>query len=511
MDTLWHGGVIYPRPGDRPVAALAVVGGRVAGVGGADELRTRWGPPAREVDLRGKAVVPGLIDAHCHLAAYGLIDRREADLRGASSIVEIQARLRAHAGALADDPAGERWLLGRGFEQERLAEGRWPARADLDAVSAVRPVRIVRVCGHALVVNSAGMRRAGIEPAGDGRFTEEAMAPFFRAVPAPDDAEWLAAARWATAEAAAVGWTGVHCLLTDAGEIRALQTLRDAGALPIRVRLQLPFGLLEPARAMGLRTGFGDDRVRLGAVKLFADGSLGARTAALQAPYADDPGNQGTLIHPQEELDRRVAAISEAGFQVAIHAIGDAALDAALTAMERSPRLIPRPRGGAAEHASLAPPALRARMRQLGVVAAVQPPFVLADTWMAARIGAERLPWAYPFRTMRAEGVPLAGSTDCPVEALDAWPAVAAAVHRGGQNPEECLSLVDAIDLFTRGSAYAAGDEERLGTLRPGHHADFLVLDVDPFALPVEELARLRPALTVVEGEVVHEARLSRG
>jgi hypothetical protein len=112
---------------------------------------------------------------------------------------------------------------------------------------------------------------------------------------------------------------------------------------------------------------------------------------------------------------------------------------------------------------------------------------------------------------MRAEGVVLAGSTDCPVEALDAWPAVAAAVHRGGQNPKECLSLVDAIDLFTRGSAYAAGDEERLGTLMPGHHADFLVLDVDPFALPVEELARLRPAQTVVEGEVVHEARLSRG
>jgi predicted amidohydrolase YtcJ len=502
MDTLWHDGVIYSRRGDPPVAALAVVGGRVAGVGDARELRARCGRPVREIDLGGRVVLPGLIDAHCHLVAYGLIHRREADLQGARSIAEIQARLRAHAGRMGDDPAGDRWLLGRGFEQELLAEARWPARADLDAVSADRPIRITRVCGHVLVASSAAMRRAGLAPAGDGRFTEEAMAPFSRAVPPPDDAEWLAAARWATAEAAAVGWTGVHCLVTEPGEIRALQTLRDAGELPIRVRLQISYGMLEPARALGLRTGFGDDRLRLGAVKLFADGSLGARTAALQAPYADDPDNQGILIHSQEELDRRVAAIGEAGFQVAIHAIGDAALDAALTAMERSPRLAPRPR---VEHASLAPPALRARMRRLGAVAAVQPPFVLADTWMAARVGPERLPWTYPFRTLRAEGVPLAGSTDCPVEALDAWPAVAAAVHRGGQNRDECLPLADALAMFTHGSAYAAGDEERLGALAPGYRADFLVLDTDPFALPAGELAALRPALTVVDGKVVYD------
>jgi predicted amidohydrolase YtcJ len=502
MDTLWHGGTIYPRPGDPPAAALAVVHGRVAGVGDAGELRACWGTSAREIDLGGRVLLPGLIDAHCHLVAYGLIHRREADLRGALSIAEIQARLRTHAGAMEEDPAGDRWLLGRGFEQELLAEGRWPARADLDAVSADQPIRITRVCGHALVANSAALRRARLEPAGDGRFTEQAMAAFYRAVPPPDDAEWLAAARWATAEAAAAGWTGVHCLVTEPGEIRALQTLRDAGELPIRVRLQISYGMLEPARALGLRTGFGDDRLRLGAVKLFADGSLGARTAALQAAYADDPGNRGTLIYPQEELDRRVAAVGEAGFQVAIHAIGDAALDAALTAIERSPRRAPRPR---VEHASLAPPALRARMRRLGAVAAVQPPFVLADIWMAARVGPERLSWAYPFRTLRAEGVPLAGSTDCPVEALDAWAAVAAAVHRGGQNPDESLPLADALALFTRGSAYAAGDEERLGALAPGQCADFLVLGVDPFALPAEALAALRPALTVVDGEVVYE------
>jgi predicted amidohydrolase YtcJ len=510
MLTLWHNGRIYPRPTDAPVPALAVTGGCVAGLGEASVLRARWGAPEREIDLEGRAVVPGLIDAHCHLLAYGLSRRREADLRGAGSIAAIQERLQRHAATVgAADDAG-RWLLGRGFEQERLAEGRWPTRDDLDRVRREQPIRITRVCGHALVVNSAAMRRVGMEPSGDGRFTEDAMAPFFRALPPPDDAEWLAAARWATHEAAATGWTGVHCLLTEAGEIRALQTLHEAGELLLRVRIQLPFRMLEAAEAMGLRTSFGDDWLRLGAVKLFADGSLGARTAALRAPYNDDPGNVGTLLYPQEELDRRVAAIDAAGFQVAIHAIGDAALEAALIAIERRPQGVPRPR---VEHASLAPPDLRARMRDLGVVAAVQPPFVLSDTWMAERVGPERLPWAYPFRTMRAEGLVLAGSTDCPVEALDAWAAVAAAVTgrptttSSDQRPtsDESISIAEALEIFTLGSAYAGGDERRVGALLPGYCADFVVLDDDPFTIPAEQIAALQPAMTVVGDAITYE------
>jgi predicted amidohydrolase YtcJ len=242
--------------------------------------------------------------------------------------------------------------------------------------------------------------------------------------------------------------------------------------------------------------------LRIGAVKLFADGSLGARTAALREPYADDPGNRGVLMHAQAELDRRVAAIGEAGFQVAIHAIGDAALEAALTAIERASRRVDPPR---IEHASIAPPDLRERMRRLGAVAAVQPPFVLSDTWLPERLGSERVPWAYPFRTMRAEGILLAGSTDCPVEALDAWPAVAAAVHRGGQNPAEALSLPEALDLFTAGSA--AAEERRTepvqsGSLLPGQPADFLVMEEDPFTLATDALAGLQPAATVVAGVV---------
>jgi predicted amidohydrolase YtcJ len=498
VDTLWHSGRVYVTPFGPPVPALAVTAGRVSGTGEPEALRALHGPPSSEIDLEGKTLLPGLIDAHCHLVSFGL-RRREADLRGARSIAEIQDRLRRHPQSFPPGSGSVRWLLGAGFEQGLLTEERWPTRADLDAVSRDRPIRITRVCGHVLVANSAAMQRAGLAPAGDGRFAEAEMAPFHTAVPEPDDAEWLGAARWATAEAAASGWTGVHCLVAGAGEIRALQALRDAGELPLRVRVQIPFGLLEPARALGVGTGFGDELLRIGAVKLFADGSLGARTAALRAPYADDPGNTGVLTYPQEELDRRVALAGAAGFQVAIHAIGDGALEAALTALERAERRVPPPR---IEHASVAPPELRERMRRLGAAAAVQPPFVLSDTWLLDRLGPERLSWAYPFRSMRADGLRVAGSTDCPVEALDAWPAVAAAVHRGGSRLEEALSLAEAIDLFTTGSAAAAAEEARLGTLLPGRFADFLVMEEDPFRLTADALARARPVATVVGGEI---------
>src|SRR5262249_20066351 len=181
--------------------------------------------------------------------------------------------------------------------------------------------------------------------------------------------------------------------------------------LPIRLRLQLPFAMLDAARDLGLGTGFGDEWLRIGAIKIFSDGSLGARTAALREEYTDDPGNRGQLIFSQEELDRRVQAVADAGFQVAIHAIGDAALESVLIAFERCRNLHPLPR---VEHASLCPPDLMARMRALGVVAAVQPQFIVSDFWTVERLGPQRAPWAYPFRSMREAGIRLAGRTPRP-------------------------------------------------------------------------------------------------
>jgi predicted amidohydrolase YtcJ len=467
------------------------------------------------VDLGGRAVVPGLVDAHCHLVSYGMNCRREADLRGVRSVAEIQARLRRHMATHGVAPGSGAWLLGRGFDQELLSDGRWPARRDLEAVSDAVPVRITRVCGHALVANAAAMRMAGVPlaagapPTGGpddpdaGIFTEDAMAPFHRAVPAPTAADWLDAAAWATGAAAAAGFTGVHCLIAHRAELNALVRLRAEGRLPIRIRLQLPYSLFDAARSLGVESNFGDEWLRMGAVKLFADGSLGARTAALRDDYADEPGNRGQLLFGQEELDGRVQAIADAGFQVAVHAIGDAALESVLHSFERCRGLRLPPR---VEHASLCPPDLMARMKSLGVVAAVQPQFVLSDFWTEERLGPARARWAYPFRSMLEAGIPLAGSTDCPVEALSALEAWQRAVTRDGRSPAENLSPEAALQLFSEGAAHACGEESGAGRLSTGCRADFVVLEGgEPAAIGA---GTVRVAATVVGGRFAGPQRV---
>jgi predicted amidohydrolase YtcJ len=482
-----------------PARAMVVAGGRIQFVGAVEEARRYAHSGTEELDLGGRSVIPGLIDAHCHLLSYGLTRLRSAELLGVPSIPELQERLGAQRARLGIDGRDDRWLLGRGFDQELLAERRWPTRADLDAVSAEIPILISRVCGHAIVVNSAALRLAGASGA-EGRFTETAMQPFWARVPDPTPEEWSQAAREATAEAARVGFTGVHCLLSSPAEVTALQALHRQGALPIRVVLQPPFAWIDHLRSLGIQTGFGDDRLRFGALKIFADGSMGARTAALSAPFTDDPGNCGELIFSPEEMDRRVAATGEAGFQVAVHAIGDRAVEIVLDAMERAPRLHARPR---IEHASLLRADLVTRMVRRDVVAAVQPQFVVSDFWTIDRLGPERTRWAYPFRTMLQAGVAVAGSTDCPVERLDPWQAIARAVTRDEHTPQERLTPRKAVEIFTRGSAYASGDEPHLGSLEPGKHADFLVLDADPFTADPAALEAMRPVMTFVSGECV--------
>ncbi|MGV3720893.1 MAG: amidohydrolase, partial [Actinomycetota bacterium] len=407
---------------------LAAVGGRIV------SLDSTPRPNSRDsIDLGGRVVIPGPVDAHCHLVSYGMLEVREADLRGAASVAEIIARLREHARNQGIQPGSGRWLLGRGFDQERLPERAWPTRADLDAVDAATPIRITRVCGHALAANGAALHLAGLDPntqlAGfpKGVLTETAMAPLNAAIPPPTPGEWVQAAAWACHAAARAGFVGVHSLMAHAHEVRALAALRAADRLPIRVRMQLPYSMLECAVATGLRTGFGDELLNFGAVKLFSDGSLGARTAALRAPYSDDPATAGELIHSDAELTRRVLEIYRGGFQACIHAIGDRAMDSTLTALE----LAGDPsRGGVApvappriEHASMVDRGLIQRMRAIGAGAAVQPQFAWSDHWLQERVGPERAQGCYAFRTMWEAGAPLAGSTDCPVEPLDAMAA----------------------------------------------------------------------------------------
>lgn len=496
-------------PGAPDASVLVAAGGRIAALG--DAAAAPAG--AEVVDLGGRVAIPGPVDAHCHLVSYGMIRHREADLRGAASLEELGRRLRSHAERLRLQPGDARWLLGRGFDQQLLPGERWPTRDDLDAIAPSQPLRITRVCGHAMVANSAALRAAGRDPEArepgfpTGLVTEERMAAVYAAIPAPSAVEWREAARRACAEAAQAGFVGIHSLMAHEREVRALVELRGEGPLPVRVQMQLPYAMLEAARGTGLRTGFGDDYLNVGAIKLFSDGSLGARTAALFEPYADDPGTSGQLIYSPDELARRVADVYRAGFQVCIHAIGDRAMAVTLDAIAAAGAEA-HANGGALpwppriEHASVVNPAILRRMVELGVAAAIQPQFARSDCWSPDRLGRGRARGCYAFRTLWEAGIPLAGSTDCPVETLDAMAAIGQLVHRPAWSPDERLPLETALRVFSEGSYALRGFARGSGRLAPGEYADFLVLEHDPRAVAPAEIEHVAPWATVVGGRV---------
>lgn len=473
--------------------------------------RAPHGERATVVDLGGGTVLPGPVDAHCHLVSYGMIRLREADLRKCPSFTDLGARLRGHLDLLGIRPGDGRWLLGRGFEQDLFAEGRFPSRHDLDAICPDVPLRITRVCGHALVANTLALRLAGLDPTAaepgfpEGVITEARMAAVAAAVPEPTDADWLQAARWACQEAARVGFVGIHSLMAHEREVRALVDLRREGPLPVRVVMQLPYAMLESAAASGLRSGFGDESLSIGAIKLFSDGSLGARTAALQAPYSDAPDTSGELIYAPEELARRVRRVYEHGFQVCIHAIGDRAMHVTLDAMEGAASLC-GPLPPRIEHASLVDAAIVRRMLDLGVGAAIQPQFARSDYWSPDRLGVERARGCYAFRTLWEAGVPLAGSTDCPVEAMDAMAAIGQLVHRPDWSPHEGIPLEATLRIFSEGSYRLLGHAPGMGMLAPGSRADFVVVNTDPRRIQPAEIETIGVTSTVVGGRTSFSA-----
>lgn len=504
---LFENALFWPGPGGGEIRRVLAQAGRIVAL----DPDSAQSAGALRVDLGGRVAVPGLVDAHCHLVSYGMQRTREADLRGVSSLEELAQRLRGHATAVGIGPGSGRWLLGRGFEQDRLREGRWPTRHDLDALAPEIPVKITRVCGHALVANTAALRLAGLDPeqplAGfpEGVLTEEAMAPVYRAIPEPTADEWRKAALHACQEAARAGFVGIHSLMAHEREVRALCELAAEEPLPVRVVMQLPYSLLEHAQATGLRTAFGGDYLSLGAIKLFSDGSLGARTAALLEPYADDPSTRGELIYTPEELAHRVRKVYEAGFQVCVHAIGDHAMEVTLDAigkaeLRRSELGLIREFPPRIEHASLVNERIVARMCELGVAAAIQPQFAWSDYWAPERLGEERARGCYAFRTLWEAGILLAGSTDCPVEILDAMDAVGAAVHRPDWSPQEALPLENTLRIFSEGSYELLG--RRNGRLKIGDWADFTVLEQDPRTVAPAEVRRIPVWRTIVGGEM---------
>lgn len=481
----YNGNLLTQVPGQPSRNALALLNGRIAFIGGNADVLALAGPETQKVDLQGKTVVPGFCDAHLHFVMFGLGLASTVDLADVQTIDELLGTLSAHR-----DRTPFEWILGRGFDQSKLRENRFPTREDLDRVSTTRPMFIVRICGHAAVANTAAIALLSVaeRSAGDpesGLYTEGDIKPFRERMPPTSDAEMEAAVLRASEIALRSGITSVGTLIDTVDQIGAYQRLQRRDALQLRVTMMPPYSAVAALHEHGIATGFGNEWLKFGGAKFFSDGSLGARTALMAEPYADDPENPhnlGIRIYQPNDLKRKAADAQEKGFQLVIHAIGDQANRETLDAIEHAVG----PDGDNTyhrhriEHTSILPPDLLQRMADRKILAVIQPQFVQSDTWSGERVGPERMRGVYPFRTMRDAGIPLALSSDCPVEKLDAFACLDAAVNRASWSADQCLTVEEALHDYTYGSAYAVHREKEVGTLEVGKFADFVVLSENP-------------------------------
>ncbi|TVV73017.1 amidohydrolase family protein [Sphingomonas solaris] len=454
-----------------------------------------------KLDAGGKTLLPGLIDAHGHVMQLGL-QALSLDLSDTKSLAEAQEKLRRWA---AERP-NLRWITGGGWNQEQWSLGRMPTAADLDAAVPDRPVWLMRVDGHAGLANTAALQRAGItaktpQPVGGrialaagkptGLFVDAATDLVARVVPPPQPRDYDLAFARAQEMLLAGGITAVADMGTSVADWNVIRRAGDAGRLSVRI-MSYAAGI-EPMIAIAGTAPtpwLYDGRLKMAGVKLFADGALGSRGAWLKADYADAPRERGLQLLDDAKLRNLMSRAAMDGFQVAVHAIGDAANAQVLGAIDELAETYKGDRRWRIEHAQIVDPADLPRFGRNGIVASMQPVHATSDRLMAeARLGPARLGGAYAWRTMLDNKVPLAFGSDFPVERPDAFAGLAAAVSRedangqpaGGWRPDQKLRFTEALAAFTTGAAYAGFAEDRIGSLTAGHFADFILIDRDPF------------------------------
>ena len=459
--------------------AMVIEDDRIVFVGTKDAaLAVISDSPYKLQDYGNNVVLPGFIDSHIHFLAYGMGRLRQADLMGCADLDELLERLQTQA-----NKSGIGWIEGRGFDQQAYPNNEWPTRELLDSIRTTRPVLITRVCGHAVVANSAALALLTPDELAEGNaetglFTEVAIRHLRRHIPKPSQSDQEAAVLEAADVALSQGITSVGTLLDTADQLGAYLRLEKANRLPVRMTGMPPYASIEHLKTFAIQTGFGSDRVKIGGAKLFSDGSLGARTALMAADYSDAPGVLGERIYAPDHLNEMCMDAVQHGFQLVIHAIGDQANRESLAAIigsmgdDRSNPLRHR-----VEHISVLDSSLVEQIVEWNIVCAIQPQFVTSDTWTIDRIGAERSNWAYAFRTLWDRGVRLALGSDCPVEVLSSAKVLSAAIHRSPWSPNETLTLDEALYGYTLNSAYSIFRDDIIGSLEKGKFADFIVYD----------------------------------
>lgn len=525
--TAYINGVFYTMEAENDTCSAVVVqdgkflycGDDAAAASMADEV----------VDLRGAAVLPGMIDTHQHVFAYAR-DLMKLDLSGTASLEELKERLRAHAAGVPDG----QWILGAGFDHEKFAQPRLPTRYDLDEVCPNHPVIITRYCLHVNVANSMALARGGIDrdfqprvPGtvvfdGQGEPTgllyDAAAGDITAAVPNALESieEKKNAVERACREMNAHGLTGVHpiraahCDLPEYADV--YQALAEEDRLTVRVYLgfdELP--------GCSIRSGLGNDMVKYGFFKLYGDGNMGGRSAYLNAPYADDPDRCGVSNYDQETLNEKVRTAYERGLQIGMHVIGDRAVEMYLTAIENAyfanPKPDPRFR---IIHMSLINESILERVKKLPVIVDMQPLFIASNIpWAENRVGPERIRNMFAWRKLIDAGLSLSAGSDSPCEAYDPLQAMHAVVNRrdmtnfpdGGWYSENCVTVYEAVSMYTRNAAYASFEEHTKGTIRAGKLADFVVLSEDIFRADPLTIKDIRVNETYLGGKRVYARR----
>lgn len=523
---LLHNARIHTLDPARPTAsALVIEGGCVVAVGG-EELLAEFNPAGRK-DMGGRIILPGLTDAHIHLQEYAISLQAvdcEVDTKG-----EILNRVAEH---IRQTPRGE-WVRGHGWNQNSWG-GEWPTAADLDAVAPENPTYLTAKSLHVSWANSAALKLAGItastpDPVNGyiqhdargyptGLLFETAVKLVETVIPEPCPEALAKIFQQLIPDLWRMGLTGVHDF-DKRTCFQALQILHQRGELRFRVVKSIPLELLPQAAELGLRSGFGDDLLRIGSVKLFADGALGPHTGAMFEQYVDDPQNRGILMVNGEQLFEHGRLAAENGLSLAVHAIGDRAVHEVLEGFDRL-RAYERERGlpvlrHRIEHVQTIHPEDVGRLEELELIASMQPVHAPSDMFMADRLLGERAALSYAWRTQLQHGVRLAFGSDAPVESPDPFHGLHAAVTRRradgspgpeGWFPEQRLTVHEALAGFTLGPAFAAGMEDRLGRLSTGFLADLIVVETDPFTCDPAEMVAIQPVATMVGGEWVWQA-----
>lgn len=531
MDTiLINGNIVTLDSYGTTVEAVAIQDGKIVGLGSNHMIAALADKKTRKIDLRGKTVLPGFIDAHNHMIMFGL---RLTAINCFDGPIASIADLKAEIARRAVTANANEWITGWGYDNEKFSEKRHPTRWDFDEAAPHHPVLCDRICAHMLVVNSKALQLAGItrdtpDPVGgiiyrdangepNGLLRDTAMNLIKKIVPIPAVDTIKEAIVKASAIYNTYGITGVH----EAGagftipgpyEVRAYQQAAEEKLLTLRVYMMLYPEHVHELLNIGLKTGFGNEFLRIGSFKMFLDGNIVLKGAAVDAPYAD--GSTGATTETQESLNEKFLQIHRAGFQIAIHSIGDRATRMVLTAYENAQRTYPRHNHRhRIEHLILSTPQILQQAKKLEVLPIIQPGFMYynGETWIAS-LGEERVNrQGYLLRNMIEEGLSLAGSSDCPCIPAAPLKSIEAAVRRkvvSGRQlaPEQALSVDQALRMYTNNAAYASFEEDIKGSIEVGKLADLVVLDHNPYRVLPNEIGGIPVAMTIVNGRVVYES-----